>query len=234
MNQPSFLSRIWKDPVLSKVISTGILAILGFFIYEFAPTWRQSAKTFFLTETLLPNWALIIVALAIALSILLFWRYLRPTKKMQSVTSSEWFTEIERQISDCSLARIYLRGFSHPDQFRAEHRDSLLNFMHSLVERFESGADIEIVAYHYPESKKSGLDWIKSELGEESNAISRITLINKQPVANSASFYLFDSGAMLYNQRVKKQYTYHVENLQGTVIHHLLERGFRAVRSKLK
>lgn len=151
--------------------------------------------------------------------------------KILCISSSQWFNEIERQIKDCKFARIYLRGFAHPDQFRPEHRDSLLSFMQSLAKRLDSGADIEIIAYHYSQSDKSGLDWLKTELKQKPESTNKIKLIPTQPVSNSSSMYLFDSGIVLYNRRISDGNSYHIENLQGSIVHYLLERGFRIEKS---
>ena len=232
------IERIWKDPVWSKVIAATIIAVVALLTHIFMPDWKQRAEEFFLAQTVLPKWAIFIASIVFLMVVVTSFFLIRKKQKKsnspENLSSEVWFDEIEEQISDCSMARIYLRSFAHPDQFRIEHREVLLRFMQSLARRLESGADIEIVAYHYPEDMKSGLDWLKSELSNENIASERITLISKQPVSNSSSMYLFDSGVMLYNRRNSKHFSYYIEDLSGTVVHHMLEKGFGAARSEVK
>lgn len=233
-DQHSLLKDIWKDPVWSKVIS---VIIIGIFIYIadlIAPNFGDSVKDFLLHTNTTPNWVYIAILVAVIAWTWLSTIFNRKKTAGEHLTSGDWFDEIVRQIADCKSARIYLRGFSHPDQFRSDHRDALLKFMQLLKIRFETGADIEIVAYHYSKDVKSGLDWLKSELGADFDALSRITLIQNQPVSNSSSLYLFDNGVMLYNERKNTSASYYSQNLSGTVVHHLLEKGYVAVRSTCK
>lgn len=227
------LKEIWKDPVWSKVIATIIITLMGILVYAFLPNWKEV-----LIKSLAFSLEINILILIVVLGdmIIVFWWSGKSKKNLQlEVSSASWFSEIENQIKECNSACIYLREFSHPDQFKVEHRDSLLSFMTSLAERLNSGADIKIIAYHSDPVKKTGLDWLKTEIGDNTQALSKIRIIQCQPKANSTSMYLFDSGVVLYNRRVKdNKYSYHNENMNGSIIHFFIERGFCVSREGIE
>lgn len=231
-----------EHPIWSSVIASGVVLVLGLLAKAIKPNWYSSVLEWFQTQTQVPN---LVVALIILIALLiLVWvlnrkpiaaHDIRESDFIDSgtITSQKWFSEIESQIKDCKFARIYLRDFDHPDQFRPEHRSALLSFMQSLALRLESGADIEIIAYHFRESEKSGLDWLRSEVTENPDSLKKIKLIKTQPVSNSSSMYLFDSGNVLYNRRVNDQKSYHIDNFQGSIVHHFIERGYRFAKGKM-
>ena len=152
---------IWKDAVWSKVIASAIVLLCGLLVNVFPPDWKANFTTWITSEITVPAWGPML-----ALLILIFFHFFLFRRKSdgnkENLSSSQWFDEIIRQMKDCNFARIYLRNFSHPDQFRHQHRDSLLLFMKSLADRLRAGADIKIIAYHSSVSEKSGLDWLKS------------------------------------------------------------------------
>lgn len=219
---------IWRDPVWSKVIATAITSLCGMALAALTSV----GKKWLMFEFILPLWS-IILALIFLISALIYFREQRCKEKPESVSSTHWFSEIDRQIKDCNFARIYLREFAHPDQFKPEHRESLFSFMRSLAERLESGADINIIAYHASPSEKSGVDWLKSEIKKNKKALDRVKLIRVQPVSNYSSMYLFDSGVVLYNRRLKETNFYHIENLNGSIVHFLIKRGFTVSEGEL-
>jgi hypothetical protein len=224
--------KTWNDPVWSKVISAAILLIFGFLVTAFIPNWEAKLISLGKYEVRLSLWT---IALTIAATItiwLLFFRKIG-TPGLADLTSKQWFSEIDQQIKDCNFARIYLRDFAHPDQFKSEHRESLLSFMRSLAERLEAGADIRIIAYHTSSSDKSGLDWLSSELTTNKEALDNIKLIKNQPTSNASSMYLFDSGSVLYNRRFQGGHSYHIESFQGSIVHFLIERGFNTSQGEL-
>lgn len=225
--------KTWNDPVWSKVISAIIILVSGTFFVIVVPNWEQMLKNLFQYEIKISVWMIILALIASAAIKYLFSRR-SGSLALDNLTSKQWFSEIDEQIKDCNFARIYLRNFDHPDQFKPEHRDSLQSFMKSLAERLESGADIKVIAYHTSLSEKSGLDWLCSELKTNKDALSNIKLIKNQPTSNTSSMYLFDSGAVLFNRRLKSGHSYHVENLQGSIVHYLIERGFNASQDKLQ
>lgn len=229
-NENRFFKRLWIDPVGSKVIAGVILALIAWIGAQFVPKEGKLAQ---LASALIPAPAWLWACL-ICLLIALVWLAIRNAKRKpgDAMSSNEWFSEIVRQMADCTAAKIYLRGFAHPDQFRDDHRRDLLKFMQLLRARISNGARIEIVAYHHQTNFKSGLDWLKSELGNDFPGASNIRIIKNQPAANSSSMYLFDSGVMLYNERRSGAYSYHNQNLSGTVVQHFLDLGYTKVWEK--
>lgn len=224
------IKEVWKDPVWSKVIATVIIGA-GLILIELYPNLKSQILTILVYPFTIPLWSTLLMGVAISA---MFW--LLPRRKnetSESMSSAQWFAEIERQIKDCNYARIYLREFSHPDKFRPEHRESLLSFMNSLAQRLEAGADIRVIAYNEKPSEKSGIDWLRAEVQKNKEALDRVKLINIQPTSNSSSMYLFDNGTVIYNRREKSSYSYHVENQNGSIVHLLIKNGFAATESEL-
>ncbi len=227
------LQKIWNDPVWSKVISAVIILAAGFFVSILPAAWLEGFVSLIKYELNVPIWATALIIIVISTSMYFMLRK-KDSPELEGLTSKEWFSEIDKQIKDCSFARIYLRDFAHPDQFKSEHRESLLAFMRSLAERLEAGADIRIIAYRTSLSGKSGFDWLNSEITSNREALKKIKLITVQPTSNASSMYLFDSGIVLYNRRAKNSHTYHIENLQGSIVHFLIRRGFSESQGELQ
>lgn len=224
--------KIWNDPVWSKVISAAILVVLGLLATALISDWEAKFISLVKYEVRLSVWIIVLAITAIIIIPILLVRK-SGSPGLADLTSKQWFSEIDQQIKDCNFARIYLRDFAHPDQFKSEHRESLLSFMRSLAERLEAGADIRIIAYHTSLSDKSGLDWLSSEITVNKKALDKIKLIKNQPTSNASSMYLFDSGAVLYNRRLQGGHSYHIESLQGSIVHFLIERGFNTSQGEL-
>lgn len=227
------LRKIWNDPVWSKVISAAIILAAGFIVTILPTAWQEEFMSLIKHELKLSIWVVVLTIIAISISIYFILRK-KGIPELEGLTSKEWFSEIDKQIKDCNFARIYLRDFAHPDQFKPEHRESLLAFMRSLAERLEAGADIRIIAYRTSLSGKSGFDWLSSEITINRKALEKIKLITVQPTSNASSMYLFDSGIVLYNRRAKNSHTYHIENFQGSIVHFLIGRGFNESQGELQ
>ncbi|WP_414923417.1 hypothetical protein [Pseudomonas sp. IT-P294] len=224
--------KIWNDPVWSKVISALILLFFGLLATALPPNLAEYFIYLAQYKIVLSAWIIILTLGTLAATTILIIRT-SSRSKLADLTSKQWFSEIDQQIKDCNFARIYLRDFAHPDQFKSDHRESLLSFMRSLAERLEAGADIRVIAYHTSLSDKSGLDWLSSEITTNKAALDKIKLIKNQPISNASSMYLFDSGAVLYNRRLKSGHSYHIENLQGSIVHFLIESGFNSSEGEL-
>lgn len=224
--------KTWADPVWSKVISTAIIGGVGLLFIALPSDWKEKVITLVSHELTVTAWLIVLVLVATIALTLIFARN-RTSSALADLTSKQWFSEIDQQIKDCNFARIYLRDFAHPDQFKSEHRESLLSFMKALAERLEAGADIRVIAYHTSLSEKSGLDWLSSEIKYNKDALGKVKLIKNQPRSNASSMYLFDSGAVLYNRRLQSGHSYHIEILQGSIVHYLIECGFNTSQEEL-
>lgn len=145
------------------------------------------------------------------------------------ITSRQWFDSIIEKLSDCGYARLYLRSFDHPDEFREEHKERLMKIISLIAERIKSGADLKIISYAPSTSKKTGFEWISSRLGPSFNTTDYIKVIHTQPVSNSTSMYLFDDKSVLYNKRNSGKTTYHIEDYSNSIIHELISSGFNAL-----
>ena len=224
--------KVWGDPVWSKVISAAIIGASGLIYAALTPTTEEKIVFFVNYKLTLSAW---MIALTLGMTIAAICIIVRKSgsSALENLTSKQWFSEIDQQIKDCNFARIYLRDFAHPDQFKSEHRESLLSFMRSLAERLEAGADIRVIAYHTSSSEKSGLDWLNSEIKHNKGVLDKVKLIKIQPKANTSSMYLFDSGAVLYNRRLQGGHSYHIEILQGSIVHYLIECGFNKSQEDL-
>ncbi|RFB67528.1 MULTISPECIES: hypothetical protein [unclassified Herbaspirillum] len=215
---------IWKDPVWSKVIAALILGTASVIAITFIPDWETKIPALLRSEINIKIWLLVAMMLAMIVACCYFKSGRQ--EKNENITSAQWFAEIEEQIRDCNYARIYLREFTHPDKFRSEHRESLFSFMTSLANRLKAGADIKIIAYHDTPSEKSGVDWLKVEVQDDKALLEKIKLIQIQPTSNASSMYLFDNGIVIYNRRSKSNYTYHIDDQKGSIVHLLIENGF--------
>lgn len=225
------LKKIWGDPVWSKVIATVICATPPAIYYHLNPTLLQVAINILLIPSI-PNLFVLLFTLCVIGVILYYKNSLSPAPTSESIGSDRWFYEIASRLSDCGYARLYLRRFDHPDNFRSEHRDALMKIMAAIKEKLESEADIKIISFN-PTSEKSGVDWLRSELkGEEWR--SAITICKKQPVANTSSVYLFDDKYLVFNKKTNEKVTYHAENLSSSIVHEMLRLGYDDMQGKIQ
>ncbi|MGF1718376.1 hypothetical protein L4D08_26355 [Photobacterium chitinilyticum] len=78
-------SKIWKDPVGSKIIATGILSLIGFgaaYFLDLLPSIRTTydqVANFILGESAIPNWQVGIMGFCTLLVIFVFCLYLKET-----------------------------------------------------------------------------------------------------------------------------------------------------------
>jgi len=147
-----------------------------------------------------------------------------------NITSDDWFNLIAEKLSDCSYARLYLRSFDHPDEFREEHRKNLMKIISLIADKIRSGADIKIVSYAPSSKNKTGYNWVQSELGTNFSVDDYITVIQNQPVSNSTSMYLFDDKSVAYNKKINGKNTYHIENYSNSIIHTLIANGLDSLK----
>ncbi len=152
-----------------------------------------------------------------------------PKNLVDGITSDAWFDAIIERLSDCGYARLYLRSFDHPDEFREEHRERLMKIISLISERIKSGADLKIISYATKANNKTGFDWVASKLGRKDDLNKFIKVINTQPVSNSTSMYLFDDKSVLYNKRNSGKISYHIDNYSNSIIHELIYSGFKVL-----
>jgi hypothetical protein len=217
------ISKIWKDPVWSKVISAGILGVV-IWGYSLVPDEYWALVSNFAKETYdFPLWGLFLVVLLLVAIVLFF---ITSKNKGFSIASQDWFDSIAEKLSDCSYSRLYLRSFDHPDEFREEHRANLMKIISLIADKIRSGADIKIVSYAPLSKNKTGYNWVQAELGEGFKVDDYITVIHNQPVSNYTSMYLFDDKSVVYNKRSNGNNTYHIENYSNSIIYTLITNGF--------
>lgn len=217
------LERIWKDAVWSKVISVAIIALAAY-IYSLTIPHLP-----ILNSNSIPNW-LTIIAITAAISITYFLCKKYGPKK-EKIDSKEWFSEINDKLSNCGYARIYLRQFNHPDDFRGEHRDALFEILNTIKQKIESNQEIQILSYK-PGNEKSGDDWLESQLGSREKIERHIKIRKSQPMTNSSSMYLFDDRFVIFNKVNNKISTYHIEQHTNSILFELIKRGFEQVWSE--
>lgn len=145
----------------------------------------------------------------------------------RGLSSKEWFDAIAEKLSDCGYARLYLRSFDHPDDFRGEHKEKLNEIISTILEKIKSGADIKIISFSPTSQKKTGLDWIHSDVDGSIDLNKYIKVVKTQPVSNSSSMYLFDDKSVIYNKASEGKATYHIENFSNSIIHELIALGFK-------
>ena len=218
------LIKIWKDPVWSKVIATGITGLIGFLVYTFVPRSFINSLWQLISSPSVPNGVLVLVCFIIIVCMFILLKE-RGCSKSKAFSSKEWFREICEKLMDCAYARIYLRSFDHPDDFRDEHRDALMEIMNTIKIKIQSDADIKIISFN-PNKGKSGVDWLSAELKNDGAISKAIQIRTTQPVANATSMYLFDDKSVIYNRKGNGNTTFHVENYSNSIIHEFIKRGF--------
>jgi hypothetical protein len=142
------------------------------------------------------------------------------------ISSDEWLRRIAVKLEDCGSAHIYLRKFDHPDNFKVEHREALLKIMQAIQRKLVGGADISIVAFHPDSKEKSGLDWLRANIGRPMPLEDFIIIRTAQWTTNSSSVYIFDDRTIFYNMSEKGKVIYKEENFASSIVHDLIIRGF--------
>lgn len=142
------------------------------------------------------------------------------------LSSSEWFRRIERKLRDCGSAKIYLRKFDHPDNFKSEHRGVLLRMMSTIKEKIDGGSQITIIAYHPNPNEKSGRDWLQNNCIRPAKVEKLIIIRTSQPTTNSSSIYIFDDRTCFYNKTETNKIIYREENFASSIVYELITRGY--------
>jgi hypothetical protein len=217
---------LWRDPVVSGVLSSGISSVLWPFILDgdktegTLPWWLV-----FWGETGVQNWMFVAaVSIAIGLAVYAFQKWLQ-SRDRACLSSREWFSLVNQKLNDCTSARIYLRKFDHPDNFREEHKVILMQMMNTIKSRVAAGADIKIISYN-DNGDKTGLEWLISELKERTAVDSCIKIVQTQIAANSSSMYLFDDKSIVFNRRAGKSMQYYCESHTGSIHFEFVRDGF--------
>jgi hypothetical protein len=216
--------KIWNDTVWSKVIAGVLLGTPAALATWLGFTRSPSAISNWSMSRDYPNWINVASwAVFLALIALMLLRRRRPD--VSQIDSDRWFSLIEEKLQECSYARIYLRSFDHPDDFRTEHRDTLLRVIRTIKDRLAGKADIKIISYS-PGQTKTGLDWLKAELKDPTLVAGAVQLRTTQPIGNSSSMYLFDDRIVVFNKRANGKISYHAENHGNSILFELLRIGF--------
>lgn len=170
--------------------------------------------------------------------ILILWVYRRSDSGlyMDELRSDEWFRHIVELLDDASNAKIYLRDFRHPDEFKDAHRSDLLKIMKIFAKKIaEHGDNLQIIAYRECETKnKNPVEWLKHELvnaygiSKANKLIKKcVTLINSQPTSNSSTVYLIDNSILLYNRLSDDhKIRYYRVDVSRSIIPYLFNLGF--------
>jgi hypothetical protein len=215
--------KVWNDPVWSKVIAGCILMGGGTLLALISDT----VKNYFLEKST-QNWIVWLISLA-TVGISTYAIQLKRLSSIQPrVSSTEWFSTINEKLKDCGYARIYLRNFNHPDDFRDEHKEVLLSIIRTIKEKIRTKSDIQILSYK-PNGERSGDDWLEAELGERENIKSHVKILRTQPMANSSSMYLFDDRFVVFNKIDDGITAYHVEKHSNSILFELIKRGFEEI-----
>lgn len=240
------LDKIWKDPVWSKVIAQIITwggGLISAAIIAYAHI-SSSSTAAWLNAYSLPNFATILILIFATLTYTILAH--RKSKNTQTtaptsattaetapttLSSNEWFDAISDKLSDCTFARIYLRSFEHPDNFREEHRAALMKILEGIKVKLKNKADIKIISFN-PTNEKSAVDWLKAELSGQM-CTTAVKIFTDQPVANGSSMYLFDDKTIVFNRKNGKTTSYHVENYSNSIVHEMILRGFNDLQRSI-
>lgn len=220
------ISKVWRDPVVSGVLSSGISAVLWPFVLgnDKKGEANQNWFSFFVAYDI-QNWmfvASISVAIGLVVYALQKWR---ESRGRECLSSKKWFSLVNQKLNDCTSARIYLRKFDHPDNFREDHKDVLMQMMETIKARVRVGADIKIISYN-DNGGKTGLEWLISELNGRTAVDNHIKIVTSQLASNSSSMYLFDDKIIVFNRRIGDTTQYYSESYSGSILFEFAKDGF--------
>lgn len=219
------LKNAWHDPVWSGVIAGGIVAIaqpilwaMGGYAFTDRSPWG------FLFSFDLPNLVFgILVVLIVGLGVSAYRKW-RETKDRVPISSEQWFKIINDKLKECGFARAYLRRFDHPNDFTDSHKKVLNEMMQTLKQRLDAGADIQLISFN-SENGKTGADWLKDELSS-SDVNDYIKVVQKQPIGNSSTIYLFDDRLLVYSKKTDSGMLYFYERQGESIMFEFVRRGF--------
>jgi len=219
-------SRFWHDPVISGVLSTGISTLLWpLFLGDDQESGELQRWVKTLEEQDVQNWIFVLaVSVAIGLAVYSIQKW-RESRDRESLSSKAWFSLVNQKLRDCTSARIYLRKFDHPDNFRQEHKDVLMDMMEVIKARIAAGADIKIISYN-DNGEKTGFEWLASELGGDILVEEYIKIVPTQITTNSSSMYIFDDKKIVFNKRVGGAIQYYCESHSGSILFEFVKSGF--------
>lgn len=220
------ISSLWRDPVVSGVLSTGISSFIWPFVLgtdqedEMLQEWGR-----FWGEQSIQNWMFVAaVSISIGLAVYAFQKW-RESRHRTCLSSKAWFFLVNEKLNDCTSARIYLRKFDHPDNFREDHKSVLMDMMKTIKARVAAGADIKIISYN-DNGDKTGLEWLISELNGRAEVDKFVKIVTTQIAANSSSMYLFDDKSIVFNRRIGNSTQYYCESHTGSIIFEFARNGF--------
>lgn len=219
-------SRFWQDPVISGVLSTGISTVIWpFFLGDDQESGAFQGWGKSLVEQDIQNWIFVLaVSVAIGLAVYSTQKW-RESRDRESLSSKAWFSLVNQKLKDCTSARIYLRKFDHPDNFRQEHKAVLMEMMETIKARIAAGADIKIISYN-DNGEKTGFEWLVSELSEETCVEGFVKIVPTQITTNSSSTYIFDDKNIVFNKRVGGTVQYYCESHSGSILFEFVKSGF--------
>ena len=152
------------------------------------------------------------------------------------LTSEEWFKSLGHLLDNSTQAKVYLREFEHPDDFKENHREELLRIMRLFVRMMIEHSDgFRIIAYRPIDStKKEPVEWITQEIARslDSERTTEVVekclaIINSQPAPNSSTVYIIDNVFVVFNRLFENgQRRYYRLDLSYSVLPLFLDVGF--------
>jgi hypothetical protein len=167
--------------------------------------------------------------------ILVLWTY-RKSESEVELSSEVWFNNIVKSLDDATQARIYLRSFSHPDDFRENHKQELLKIMNLFVQKIIDYPDSMRIIAHQPSGAegRDPMQWLKERIAErcgreqaEKLLSQCLKIITSQPIGNSSTVYIIDNSILLYNRSEENnKMKYYKVDLNRSIVTFFLEFGF--------
>lgn len=219
-------SRFWRDPVISGVLSSGISGVIWpFFLGNDQGSGAFKSWAASLEQQDIQNWIFVLTAsAAIGLAVYSLQKW-RESRDRESLSSKAWFSLVNQKLTECTSARIYLRKFDHPDNFRQEHKAVLMEMMEAIKARIAVGADVKIISYN-DNGDKTGFEWLASELNGDSCVEDFVKIVPTQITTNSSSMYIFDDKNIVFNKRVGGSIQYYCESHSGSILFEFVKSGF--------
>lgn len=208
------LTRIWKDPVWSKVIATGIIAFITIVALPYFPFLLKFTYRLITSSTSIPNWLL---ALSIPLIILVLFLY----KKFFS--KNKFKIKAEKCIPQLSISKIELLNnvIEKPQKYNIKNDDAIYLEQRGYIKRIDKVSDNlylyeidttakKVLAKHLEFERKIKLTEFIAKITEDEKNFLRLFFIQKIPYGTSDSGVtmeanIFSAGENMARHKIIKQ-----------------------------
>lgn len=155
-----------------------------------------------------------------------------------------WFQSLLYRLNHAKDVKVYLRHFGHPDDAFESRKAEIIKIMRQFARLiYESSETVRIVGYlSAAEQTKNPKTWLINEIASYTSVTYAkaqmlvnqcVTVLDRQPINNTNSVYVFDNSQLLYSYRRKDEtWEFYEIELHDSIIPYFITMGFQKIIEK--